>query len=132
MAYRNPAINYYVDDVETCVAFYVRHFGFEESFRTPKEGSPDHVEVRLGGFILGLAAKRAAVAMHGLPLGDSGSPRGELVFWTEDVDVAFTKLKADGAAPVSEPHDFLGMLRSAWVADPAGNPIQIVMRLPSH
>ena len=27
-----------------------------------------------------------------------------------------------------EPHDFLDSLRAAWVADPDGNPVQIVTR----
>jgi catechol 2,3-dioxygenase-like lactoylglutathione lyase family enzyme len=124
----DPAINYYVEDVEVAVRFYVEHFGFVETFRTPKEGPPDHVEVTLGPLILGLAAREAGRRMHGLPLGPGGPPRAELVVWTEDVDEAYAALLARGVPSVSAPHDFLGMLRAAWVMDPDGNPVEIVSR----
>ncbi len=47
---------------------------------------------------------------------------------TDDVDGAFALMTSRGARPLSEPHDFLAHLRSAWVADPDGNPIQLVTR----
>jgi lactoylglutathione lyase len=123
-----PAINYYVDDVETAVRFYTEHFGFVETFRTPAQGKPDHVEVRLGPLILGLASKEAARTMHGLPLGPGGFPRAELVVWTENVDEAYALLIEQGVPSVSPPHDFLSSLRAAWVMDPDGNPVEIVSR----
>lgn len=128
VAFLNPAINYYVDDVQRSVAFYVDNFGFVETFRTPKVGEPDHVELRLGEFVLGLAAKRAGTEMHGLPLGPGGNPRVELVLWTDDVDRQYAALLEQGVAGLSAPHDFLGTLRSAWVIDPEGNPVQLVMK----
>ncbi len=124
----NPAINYYVDDVETAVRFYTEHFGFIETFRTPQQGKPMHVELTLGSFILGLASKESAQSMHGLPLGPGGSPRAELVVWTENVDEAYGLLLDKGGPGLSAPHDFLSSLRSAWVMDPDGNPVQIVSR----
>jgi catechol 2,3-dioxygenase-like lactoylglutathione lyase family enzyme len=51
MSFTDPAINYYVDDVEIAVHFYTSHFGFVETFRTPPQGKPMHVEVRLGPLI---------------------------------------------------------------------------------
>lgn len=127
--YTDPAINYYVEDVEIAVRFYVEHFGFTETFRTPKQGQPIHVEVRLGHLILGLASRAAGQSMHGLPLGPGGFPRGELVVWTKNVDAAYAKLIASGVPGVSPPHDFLAALRAAWVMDPDGNPVEIVSRL---
>ncbi len=124
----DPAINYYVDDVETAVRFYIEHFGFVETFRTPQQGKPMHVEVTLGSFILGLASKESAQSMHGLPLGPGGSPSAELVVWTENVDEAYGLLLDKGVPGLSAPHDFLSSLRSAWVMDPDGNPVQIVSR----
>ena len=129
--YTDPSINYYVDDVERAVRFYTEHFGFVESFRTPEHGSPDHVEVRLGSLVLGLASKAAGQSMHGLPLGSGGFPKAELVVWTDNVDAAYTALVEAGVPSVSPPHDFLGMLRAAWVMDPDGNPVEIVSRLAS-
>lgn len=123
-------VNYYVNDVEGMAAFYREFFGFVETFRTPKEGVPVHIEVRLGPFVLGLASIEAARSMHQLPI-DPGSPRGEIALWTDDVDQAFAALTARGVRSISPPHNFLGTLRAAWLEDPEGNPIQIVAKLPA-
>lgn len=126
--FRDPQINRYAQDVETLVSFYTRQLGFVETFRTPRTGVPEHVELRLGGLVLGFAGVGAARATHGLDL-DTGAAGVELVLWTGDVDLAYTHLLAAGARALSAPHDFLdGRLRSAWVADPEGGPIQLVMQ----
>jgi catechol 2,3-dioxygenase-like lactoylglutathione lyase family enzyme len=128
--FTQPQVNFYVADVEAATAFYRGNFGFVETFRTPAEGRPRHVELRLDAFTLGLATIEAARQDHGIPAG-AGPARAELVLWSEDVDEAFAGLVAAGATPVSAPHDFAGVLRAAWVADPDGHPIQIVMRRPA-
>jgi catechol 2,3-dioxygenase-like lactoylglutathione lyase family enzyme len=127
-AFRNPQVNFYVRDVEASVRFYKELFGFVESFRTPPSGTPDHVELRLGGLILGLASTESAQNMHGLSIG-SGLPRAEVCLWTDDVDREYETLIARGIESLSSPHDFLGRLRAAWVADPDGNPVEIVAEL---
>lgn len=48
--------------------------------------------------------------------------------WTTDVDQVYADLSATGVRTLSAPHDFAGSLRAAWVSDPDGNPVQIVMR----
>lgn len=126
--FTNPQINYYVEDVEVAVRFYTEHFGFVETFRTPQHGKPEHVEVRLGPLVLGLASREAGISVHGLPLGPAGTPRAELVVWTDDVDDVYMKLVEQGVPSIRPPHDFLSTLRSAWVMDPDGNPVEIVMR----
>jgi hypothetical protein len=40
----------------------------------------------------------------------------------------YADLTTRGVATLSPPHDFLDSLRAAWVADPEGNPMQIVTR----
>ena len=127
--FTNPAINYYVDDVERAVDFYISNFGFVETFRTPKQGKPIHVEVKLNQFILGLASKESGEEMHGLQLRGQGIPKAELVLWTDDVDRAYKELLDKGIASISPPHTFLGSLRSTWIMDPDGNPIQIVTKV---
>jgi catechol 2,3-dioxygenase-like lactoylglutathione lyase family enzyme len=124
----SPQVNIYSADVVRAVEFY-RSFGFEESFRTPREGLPIHVELELDGFKLGIASVASAVADHGLDL-DLGKPgRGvEIALWTDDADAAFARAVAAGARALSEPHDWLGSLRVAWVADPDGNPVELVER----
>jgi len=124
--FRTPMINLYTLDIEKSLAFY-RGLGFVETFRTPREGNPDHVELILDGFTVGIAAAAAAAADHGLQPNLDGRAI-EIVLWTDDTDGAFARLTAGGARALSPPHDWLEDLRIAWVTDPDGNPIQLVQR----
>lgn len=124
----NPQVNLYVKDVETSVQFYINNFGFTETFRTPKIGNPIHVELKLGHFILGLALISAAENMHGLKIG-VGSPKAEIIIWTDNTDSVYEFLTQKGVIGISNPHTFLRNLRAAWVADPDRNPIQIVSKI---
>ncbi len=120
-------INIYSHDVMSLVSFYER-LGFRETFRTPAQGTPAHIELSLDQFKVGVASVDAAIADHGLSPDLGGRPI-EIVFWTDDVDRDFARLVADGIPSLSPPHDFLaGRLRAAWIADPDGNPIQLVQR----
>ena len=125
--FRAPQINLYSRDLPRALAFYA-DMGFVETFRTPAAGAPAHVELKLDGFTLGIATVEAARNHHGLR--PEGEGRGiEIVLWTDDTDAAVRALVAKGAPVLSPAHDFLdGKLRSAWVADPDGNPIQLVQR----
>jgi catechol 2,3-dioxygenase-like lactoylglutathione lyase family enzyme len=120
-------INLYSKDLPRAVSFY-QHLGFVETFRTPAQGDPAHIELTLDSFILGIATIEAARETHGL------RPQGEgrwieVVLWTDDTDAAVTALTAKGASLLSPAHDFLdGRLRSAWITDPDGNPVQLVQR----
>jgi predicted enzyme related to lactoylglutathione lyase len=122
--FRNPAINIYSHDVMRLVGFY-EGLGFRETFRTPKQGAPVHVEVGLDGFTIGIASVDAVIADHGLSPSLGGRPV-EIVLWTDDADRDYARLTAEGAPSLRPPHDFLANLRAAWVADPDGNPIQLV------
>jgi catechol 2,3-dioxygenase-like lactoylglutathione lyase family enzyme len=127
LTFRAPMINLYSRDLPRAVAFYLG-LGFVETFRTPASGEMVHVELKLDGFTLGIATIEAARAHHGL------RPEGEgrwieMVLWTDDTDAALDALVTKGAPLLSPAHDFLdGKLRAAWVADPDGNPIQLVQR----
>ena len=124
--FSSPAINVYSHDVVQLVSFYER-LGFRETFRTPKDGTPVHVEVRLDGLTIGIASVEAAIADHGLSPQLGGRPV-EVVLWTDDVDRDYGRLTREGAPSLSAPHDFLADLRLAWVADPDGNPIQLAQK----
>lgn len=126
--FERPQVNFYVLDAEKSARFYQESFGFTETFRTPEHGPPAHVELRLGTFTLGLATIEALRDVHGIITTVSGPPRAEVVVWTDDVDLAYADLEARKVRTLSAPHDFAGSLRAAWVADPDGNPVQIVMR----
>jgi catechol 2,3-dioxygenase-like lactoylglutathione lyase family enzyme len=121
--FSSPAINVYSRDVLRLVAFYAG-LGFRETFRTPKDGTPVHVELVLDGFTIGIASVDAAIADHGLRPDLGGRPV-EIVLWSDDTDGDYARLTADGAPSLSPPHDWLSDLRLAWVADPDGNPIQL-------
>jgi predicted enzyme related to lactoylglutathione lyase len=125
--FRAPMINLYSRDLPRAVAFY-SGMGFVETFRAPASGEPSHIELKLDGFTLGIATIEAARRHHGL------RPEGEgrwieIVVWTDDTDAALSALVATGAPVLSPAHDFLdGRLRAAWIADPDGNPVQLVQR----
>ena len=123
--FTKPAINYYVEDVENVARFYTQYLGFVETFRTPEESTPVHLEVKMGTFSLGFTSKEARQSMHGIPLRSLGSPRCELVVWTDDVDKAYVALIEKGVPGVSPPQDLFGTIRAAWVVDPEGNPVEI-------
>jgi hypothetical protein len=127
---RSPAINIYSHDVMRLVGFYER-LGFRETFRTPEQGRPVHVELSLEQFKIGVASVNASIADHGLSP-DLGGRSIELVFWTDDVDRLHARLTADGMPSLSRPHDFLGgRLRAAWMADPRrkSDPVRPAARL---
>ena len=80
----------------------------------------------MDGFTLGIATVEAAKAHHGVKPGGEGRWI-EIVIWTDDTDAALTALAARGTPVLSPAHDFLdGKLRAAWIADPDGNPIQLI------
>jgi catechol 2,3-dioxygenase-like lactoylglutathione lyase family enzyme len=120
-------INMFVDDVEPCVAFY-KAIGFEETYRTPAEGAPEHVEVRALGLTLGIASVVAARDVHELEV-SSEDNAVEVCLWSDDVDAAFERMLQAGARAVREPHDFqAGRLRTGWVLDPANNLVEVVQQ----
>ena len=121
-------VNLYSRDVEAGLRFYRDRLGFKETFRTPKEGTPEHVELTLHGFGLGLSAVEAAKEVHGVDA-KPGSPAMSLVLWTEDVDEAFRGLVSSGAPIVRAPHKTVNNNRSALLRDPDGNLVEIVSKM---
>jgi catechol 2,3-dioxygenase-like lactoylglutathione lyase family enzyme len=124
-AFKSPLINLYSRDLPQAIAFY-SELGFVETFRTPASGEPSHIQLKLDGFSLGIATVAAAREHHGLrPEGEGRCI--EIVLWTNYTDAVVNALLAKGAPLLSPPHDFLGgRLRAAWIADPDGNPVQLV------
>jgi lactoylglutathione lyase len=125
--YTDFQINLYVEDVERAVGFYAA-IGAIESFRTPMEGTPDHVEVRLAGATIGLASVRAARERHGLDVSAEGNA-AEIVLWTDDLDPTYDALVAAGGRVMAAPETLPTGLRVAWVADLDGNPVHLVQRI---
>lgn len=120
-------VNLYTNDIEAGLRFYRDRLGFTETFRTPREGTPEHVELKLDGFLIGLGTVEAARRVHGVEAAP-GRPAMVLVVWTDDVDAAYQELTAAGAPAVQPPHDTGNSNRNALLRDPDGNLVEIVAK----
>ena len=76
-----------------------------------------HIELKLDGFILGIATIEATEEHHSLRAEGEGRWI-EIVLWTDDTDAALNALVAKGAPLLSPAHNFLeGKLRAGWIAE---------------
>jgi catechol 2,3-dioxygenase-like lactoylglutathione lyase family enzyme len=125
--FESAFVNLYTSDIEAGIVFYRDVLGFVETFRTPIEGVPEHVELTLNGFGLGLGTVEAAKRVHGVEA-MPGSPAMVIVVWTDDVDRSFESLTAAGARVVQEPHSTGNNNRNALMRDPDGNLVEIVSK----
>lgn len=125
--FESALVNLYTHDIEAGIRFYRDLLGFAETFRTPTEGVPDHIELRLGGFTLGLGTVEAARRVHGVEA-EPGRPTMALVIWTTGVDEAYARLSAAGVPVVRPPHDTGNDNRNALFRDPDGNLVEIVAK----
>ena len=120
-------VNLYTRDIEAGLHFYRDLLGFAETFRTPAEGIPEHVELQLNGFTVGLGTVEAAKRVHGVEAAP-GSPAMVLVVWTDDVDDAYQELVAAGVLVLQPPHNTGNNNRNALLRDPDGNLVEIVAK----
>src|SRR5260370_42343711 len=88
-------VNLYTRDIEAGLRFYRDLLGFTETFRTPAEGIPAHVELRLDGFTVGLGTVEAAREVHGVAA-TPGSTAMVLVVSGDDVGKALAGLVPAG------------------------------------
>jgi lactoylglutathione lyase len=124
---KSVMINLYTADVERAVAFYRDQLDGAETFRTPAEGRPSHVELRLGDVTIAISS-RDAVIREGLPEPAAGHPM-ELVVWVDWTDDTVASLRAAGAPVLIEPYSgHVSGMRRAYVADPDGNWLAVVSK----
>jgi lactoylglutathione lyase len=126
MPFTSVTPNLYTADMDRAVAFYRDLLGGTQTFRTPAEGTPTHVELRLGDVIIALSS-RDEVARQGLPEPTSGHPL-ELVVGCDSADDAVAALRAAGTPVLVEPYGHFSGHRRAYVADPDGNWIVIASK----
>lgn len=126
--FSNGLVNLYTRDMPAALRFYGDLLGLAETFRTPAEGPPEHVEFRAGGFTLGLGTVEAAKRVHGVD-GTPGAPAMVVVLWTEDVDASFERLQSAGVPVLQPPHDTGNDNRNALLRDPDGNLVEIVGKI---
>jgi lactoylglutathione lyase len=120
-------VNLYTGDIEASLHFYRDRLGFTETFRTPTEGIPEHVELSLNGFTVGLGTVEAARRVHDVEA-VPGSPAMVLVLWTDDVDKSHAELVVAGVTVIQPPHDTGNNNRNALLRDPDGNLVEIVAK----
>ena len=125
--FKTGFVNLYTNDIEAALRFYRDLLGFVETFRTPTEGTPEHVELELGTFGLGLGTVEAGRRVHGVD-SQPGSPAMVVVVWADDTDAAFARLVAGGTPVVQPPHDTGSRNRSALFRDPDGNLVEVVAK----
>jgi len=123
----NGFVNLYTADIEAGLHFYADLLGFTETFRAPKEGASEHVELVLNGFMIGLGTVEAAKRVHGVDPAP-GSPSMVIVIWCDDVDGACEALTAAGVPVLQPPHDTGNNNRNALLQDPDGNLVEIVSK----
>lgn len=127
MAVGSGLVNVFTDDVDSSLRFYQGVLGLPETFRTPRTGTPEHVEMTAGGFVVAVSSAEAARRVHGMDV-EVGRPAMSLVFWVDDVDGAFDEIVAAGAPVVTRPHDTGNDNRNAVVRDPDGTLVELVSK----
>ena len=125
--FKTPQVVLFSRDPEQGAVFY-RALGFEEVFRTPREGTPIHIDLVLDGYRIGLASESSTREDHRLDPVVSGQ-RAAVVLWTEDALAAYVHLQEVGALPITGPAPWLGRLLIAWAEDPDGHLIQVVQSI---
>jgi glyoxylase I family protein len=130
IGFREPQVILFSEDVTRAAVFY-GGLGFTETFRVPAEGDPIHVDLTLDGYKIGIASVASTRDDHGLDPVAAGQ-RAAVILWTDDVPAAYTAVTGAGATPLKPPHRWLDRLLIAWVADPDGNPIQLVQHLQAE
>ncbi|WP_328393687.1 VOC family protein [Streptomyces sp. NBC_00390] len=117
----------YTTDVNKLLNFYRDALGFEVLFRLPETGAAVFGTVRLGPdyYITMTTYDNVKQATGIANIGRSRMHQSEVVVLTPDVDALFARAKRAGARVLMAPKDQPWGERSAYVADPEGNLIQI-------
>lgn len=115
------SVRYMVDDVETAVAFYTSHFGFE----VQSSAAPAFADVKRGNLRL-LLSGPASSAGRPMPDGARPGPGGwnRIHFVCEDLDTEVARLRAEGVPFRNDVVTGPGG-RQILVQDPAGNLVEL-------
>lgn len=116
----------YVTDIHQSLTFYRDLLEFEETFRFPDKGEPEHVELRLGNSLIALTT-HAAAKEGSVDAPTPGHPF-ELCIWSENAYLAINRLRESGVPVLIEPKEHKAGVHRSYVSDPDGNWIAIVSR----
>jgi catechol 2,3-dioxygenase-like lactoylglutathione lyase family enzyme len=113
----------YSSDIAKATDFYSRVLGFQETYRFPREGAPEHVEFRVGGATIAVSSA-AGLRSHNMLAATPGHPF-ELGFETDDVDATVSELRTRGVTIMKEPSMSPAGIRYAYIVDPDGTWISL-------
>ncbi|WP_199849458.1 VOC family protein [Blastococcus sp. Marseille-P5729] len=122
--FHSPQLTLFSTDIERLREFYAR-LGFTQQLRYPADGAAQQIELTLDGLTLRLSDRDSTVSEFGLSADLSGHGAA-LTVWCDDVVAAHDRLTKVGIASLALPRDWHGGLRTAWLADPDGNPVQLI------
>jgi catechol 2,3-dioxygenase-like lactoylglutathione lyase family enzyme len=116
------SVRYIVDDVETAIAFYTKHLGFEVALHP----APGFAMLSRGNLRFLLNAPGAGGAGQAMPDGRRPEPGGwnRVQLQVEDLTAEVQKLREAGAHFRSDIITGQGG-KQIVVEDPAGNPIEL-------
>lgn len=111
-----------VDDIDTAQRFYTKTLGLPLKHRRG-----DYAQIGSSGTRLGLFTRTAMASVLGDEIGSAAAAaKFELGFKVDDCDAAFAELVAGGAPAITAPETRSWGQRTAYVADPDGNLIELV------
>jgi catechol 2,3-dioxygenase-like lactoylglutathione lyase family enzyme len=117
------SVRYIVDDVDTAIAFYCEHLGFEEKMHP----APTFAMLTRGDLRLVLSAPSGAGGGgQAMPDGTRPEPGGwnRFMLEVEDLEASVAKLQAAGAHFRNDIVTGVGG-KQILVDDPSGNPIEV-------
>ena len=130
MFHRIAATVLFVRDLPVCLTFYRDTLGLQVTESTPELASFQMENVYFLLLEVSAAANMIGVGADALKIG--GGPRMLLAAGVEDVDALYESLKAKGVAMLNPPTNQPWGLRTAYFADPEGNPWEINQPIASE
>lgn len=115
-----------VSDLESALQFYTGALGLRLGHRSGPYAQLDTGRTRIALFERGAMAETLGRTLS--PPGE-GRVAFEIGFKVADVDAAFDQLRLAGATPVVPPTDRPWGQRTAYVADPDGNLVELAQDL---
>lgn len=113
----------YVEDVPTSLAFYEQAFALRRAFL---HEAGDYGELETGETKLAFSSRALMRQLGKSPSApDAAAPVFEVAFETQDVQAAYDRATAAGAAPVQPPRNEPWGQTTSYVADPDGYLVEI-------